>query len=177
MMTADDESLPAGYFESDAGNDPGFSPSDFDALDRVYSSRVKALTSKASLIRQGCAALEADEILQILKTDPDVFSDARNGHCVGSNDIEADQESLPIGTSSDPLEGFKKATQSFLQRFAPDNDLFVADNAAWVKGFDPVAFGRHVQRTRKARRYHGIEDIVFDQAGRVRSVRSLGKRL
>ena len=177
MMTADDESLHAECYESDAGNDPGLTSSDFDALDRVYSSRVKALSSKASLIRQGCAALDADEILQILKTDPDVFSDAKNGHCVGSNDIEADQESLPVGTSYDPLEGFKKATQSFLHRFASDNDLFVADNAAWVKGFDPVAFGRHVQRTSKARRYHGIEDIVFDQAGRVRSVRGLNKRL
>ena len=177
MMTADDESLHAECFEADAGNDPGLTPSDFDALDRIYSSRVKALTSKASLIRQGCAALDADEILQILKTDPDVFSDAKNGHCVGSNNIEADQESLLVGTSSDPLEGFNKATHSFLHRFASDNDLFVADNAAWVKGFDPVAFGRHVQRTSKARRYHGIEDIVFDQAGRVRSVRGLSKRM
>ena len=75
------------------------------------------------------------------------------------------------------MTAFEVVTQSCLHRFAAANDQFVADHRHWVKGFDPVAFGRHVERTRKTRRYHGIEDIVFDQAGRVRSVRKLVKKV
>ena len=74
------------------------------------------------------------------------------------------------------MTAFEMATQSCLHRFAAANDQFVADHRHWVKGFDPAAFERHVQRTRKVRRYHDIEDIVFDQAGRVRSIRKLVKK-
>lgn len=154
---------------------PGLTAADFDALDRIYSKRVLALTSRASLIDQGCSALEAEEILVILKTDPEVFSDYTNGHCVASEDlaVEESRDFNPAGF--EPEQNFRQATQSFLARYALVNNQFVLDNAAWVRGFDPVAFERHVQRTARARRYHGIEDMVLDAAGRVRSVRALVK--
>lgn len=147
-------------------------------IDRRYSNSVLTLSSRGELIRQGCTPLEAKEILQILKTDPDTCSDITNGHWVGSDDLEADEAYIAteVVDTDDPLTVFEIATQSCLHRFAAANDQFVADHRAWVKGFDPVAFERHVQRARKARRYHGIEDIVFDQAGRVRSVRKLNKK-
>jgi hypothetical protein len=146
-------------------------------IDRRYSNSVLALSSYDSLIEQGCSPLEADEILQILKSDPDVCSDITNGHWVGSDDLGTDEANVAVDVEvKDPLIQLEHATDSCLHRYAPANDLFVADNAAWVKGFNPAAFERHVERTRKAQRYHGIEDIVFDKAGRVRSVRKLIKR-
>ena len=146
-------------------------------IDRRYSNSVLTLSSRDELIRQGCTPLEAKEILQILKTDPDTCSDITNGHWVGSEDLEADEAHIAAEAvdTDDPLFALELATQSCLHRFTAANDQFVFDNRAWVKGFDPDAFERHVQRTRKARRYHGIEDI-FDKAGRVRSVRKLIKK-
>jgi hypothetical protein len=147
-------------------------------IDRRYSDSVLALSSYDSLIEQGCSPLAAEEILQILKSDPDVCSDITNGHWIASDDLEADEAHIAAETvnTDDPMTSFETATQSCLHRYDAANDLFVADNAAWVKGFNPAAFERHVERTRKARRYHGIEDIVFDKAGRVRSVRKLIKK-
>jgi hypothetical protein len=177
MLTFDqDLALLTDYPDSEVETEAALTAGDFEALDHFYSERVRALTSKGSLLQQGCAAVDVAEILEILASDPEVFSDTKNGHCVGSFDIEADLESLPIELSADPLQELEESTTSCLHRYASANDLFVADNAAWVKGFNPAAFERHVERTRKARRYHGIEDIVFDKAGRVRSVRKLIKR-
>lgn len=172
MLNFDDESLLS------ASTEFTLTTSEFERLDHVYADRVKNLSNRDELIRQGCTPLAAVEILQILKTDPDTCSDITNGHWVGSEDLEADEAHIAAEAvdTDDPLTALELSTQSCLHRFAAANDQFVADHRAWVKGFDPVAFERHVQRTRKARRYHGIEDIVFDQAGRVRLVRKLIKK-
>lgn len=172
MLKFDDQSLLSASTESTS------TTSELERLDHVYADRVKNLSSRDALLRQGCTPLAAAEILQILKTDPDTCSDVTNGHWVGSDGLEADEAYIAteVVDTNDPLTAFEIATQSCLHRFESANDQFVFDHRAWVKGFDPVAFERHVQRTRKARRYHGIEDIVFDQAGRVRSVRKLNKK-
>lgn len=154
------------------------SPEEFASINSHHTKQVLALSSYDSLLSQGCTPLAAEEILQILRTDPDTCSDITNGHWVGSDDLEVDEAHIAAESvdTDDPLTALELSTQSCLHRFAAANDQFVADHRAWVKGFDPVAFERHVERTRKARRYHGIEDIVFDQAGRVRSVRKLVKK-
>ena len=172
MLNFDDESLLS------ASTEFTLTTSEHERLDHVYADRVKNLSSRDELIRQGCTPLAAVEILQILKTDPGTCSDITNGHWVGSDDLEADEAHIASDgvDTDDPLTAFEIATQSCLHRFESANDQFVFDNRAWVKGFDPVAFQRHVERTRKTRRYHGIDDIVFDQAGRVRSVRKLIKK-
>ncbi len=148
-------------------------------INRRYSDSVLTLSSYDSLLDQGCTPLEAAEILQILKADPDTCSDITNGHWIGSDNLEADEAHIAAEAvdTDNPMSPFELATESCLHRFAAANDQFVADHRHWVKGFDPVSFERHVERTRKARRYHGIEDIVFDQAGRVRSVRKLVKKV
>lgn len=161
-----------------ASTETTLTTTELERLDHVYADRVRNLTSHDALLRQGCTPLEAAEILQILKTDPDTCSDITNGHWVGSDDLEVDEAHIAAEAvdTDNPMSPFELATESCLHRFAAANDQFVADHRHWVKGFDPVAFERHVQRTRKARRYHGIEGIVFDQAGRVRSIRKLVKK-
>ena len=147
------------------------SPDELTAIGRYYSDRVLALSNRENLIAQGCSPVEASEILSLLRTDPDVWSDYNNGHLVASEDLEADEAGLSNESVEDQLFEFIAASQSCLSRFQSANDLFVYDNAAWVRGFDPTAFERHQQRSAKARRYHDIEDIVLDKAGRVRSPR------
>lgn len=172
MLNFDDESLLS------ASTETTLTTTELERLDHLYADRVKNLSSRDALLHQGCTPLEAAEILQILGTDPDTCSDITNGHWVGSDNLEADEAHIAAESvdTDDPLTALELSSQSCLHRFAAANDQFVADHRAWVKGFDPVAFERHVQRTRKARRYHGIEDIVFDQAGRVRSIRKLVKK-
>ena len=147
------------------------SPDELATLDHYYSDRVLALSNRESLMALGCNPIEASEILSLLKSNPDIWSDYSNGHLVGSEDLEADEMGLSSEPADDALVEFTEATQSCLNRFQTANDLFVYDNAAWVHGFDQNAFERHQQRSAKVRRYHGIEDIVLDKAGRVRSPR------
>ena len=94
---------------------------------------------------------------------------------MASDDLAVEESRSFNAAGFEPEQNFRQATQSFLTRYALVNNQFVLDNAAWVRGFDPVAFERHVQRTTRARRYHGIEDTVLDAAGRVRSIRALVK--
>ncbi len=148
-----------------------FTQTDFDLLDRRYSTGIAALSSPKALAAMGYSPEVSKEILALLKEDPEVFSAMTNGHLSRSDDLAVDETThYTVETvNQTPSEH----VASFVERFHLFHQQFVYDNATWVKGFNAESFERHTKRAMKNRRYHGIEAEVLDTAGRVKSVRHL----
>ena len=102
-----------------------------------------------------------DAIAAIINSNPDVDYDKRHGHEVGSYDLEEDERRASANLDDED-------TKTVFDRFNGHTLYFVSDNAAWRSGFNPAKFANHVEASAKARRYHGIEDIVLDGYGRVK---------
>jgi hypothetical protein len=84
------------------------------------------------------------------------------------DDFTATADVILVGDGDgDDLDG--TGTPSIFSRLAAHSDYYVRDGNAWGAGdFDPAHFATHCATTSRARRYHGIDDIVFDEAGRIR---------
>lgn len=68
------------------------------------------------------------------------------------------------------LDQLTGGSQSNLCLVLDNLPMFVGTAACWKSGFDSVKFDRHQTKAIKARTYHDIEEVIFDKAGRVKSL-------
>jgi len=68
------------------------------------------------------------------------------------------------------LDQLAGGSQSNLCLVLDNLPMFVGTAACWKSGFNSVKFDRHQTKAIKQRTYHDIEEVIFDKAGRVKSL-------
>ena len=68
------------------------------------------------------------------------------------------------------LDQLAGGSQSNLCLVLDNLPMFVGTLACWKSGFDSEKFERHQAKETKARTYHDIAEVIFDKAGRVKSL-------
>ena len=96
-----------------------------------------------------------DMIAAIVNANPDFDFDPTSPRWNQVGDVKADED-LPDDNTGSIVDW---------------GQYFVGRHAAWSRGFNPAKFADHVEASAKARRYHGIEDLVLNAAGQVRSTK------
>lgn len=123
-------------------------------------------TDKAKFIKGlGANCVNAEAIAEVLSRDPDAQSDAESDGWECPQDVDY----TPDYREADWLE----CVNFNVIHHRRWNAEAVRDES-WKRindRLDSEAWNRHVERTVKARRYHGIEEYVFDKAGRVRAAK------
>ena len=107
----------------------------------------------------------ASEIAAIMASDPDAISDAESD----SWECPAGVDYTPDSREADWLDAVQYNIVHH-RRWNMSAELDESGKRVNDK-LDPVAWKRHAERTQKARAYHGIEDIVFNKDGSIKSVR------
>lgn len=113
-----------------------------------------AARTGAPIIARSHLGMDADEIAALARKHARLARE--EAERLSSTDHEHAEEiaALVLAANAEPKE----------EVFSTEED--VADSRAWHNGWNAAAFMAHVKTTAKARRYHGIADLVLDAKGR-----------
>lgn len=110
------------------------------------------------------------------------FNEELGGHYYHSEDVTGSESNRKNATDFEGVIGW--GSESTTQIALDNLKFFVAPLACWKKsavkdesgrviskgGFDAEKFERHSAKVSKERAYHDIAEIIFDKAGRVKSL-------